>query len=127
MLGACVRIQSRKGFYRKTRQHQRFSFRKRSRPGQTQIPLLEVFVSALFHQSNDREIHDRTPPRPFSNLSAVESVQETLIEKAKAQEEVLRSHQEELMESLQKGFDQRLSRFGEEVCVCAREDTLVDP
>eukprot|EP00903_Cladosiphon_okamuranus_P010191 g9650.t1 len=50
---------------------------------------------------------------------AAETVHETLIEQAKAHEKTLQSHQEELRESLEKGFDQRLSNINAEVTLLA--------
>lgn len=46
---------------------------------------------------------------------AVESVHDTLMEQAKAQEETMLSNQEELKETLEKGFNQKLSRVTDEV------------
>lgn len=48
-------------------------------------------------------------------MIVAESVQETLIEQAKAQEDLMQCTREELKESLEKSFDQRISRFSEEV------------
>lgn len=46
---------------------------------------------------------------------AAESVHDTLMEQAKAQEETMLSSQEELKEALEKGFNQKLSRVVDEV------------
>lgn len=45
----------------------------------------------------------------------MDSVQDTLLEQAKAQEETMLSNQEELKEALEKGFNQRLSKVTDEV------------
>eukprot|EP00752_Nemacystus_decipiens_P016768 g15005.t1 len=58
---------------------------------------------------------------------AAETVQVTLMEQAKAQEKTLQSHQEELKESLEKGFDHRLSGISGEIALLGTrvDDTAV--
>ncbi|CAN0150297.1 unnamed protein product, partial [Ectocarpus sp. 4 AP-2014] len=52
-----------------------------------------------------------------ASTMVVESVQETLIEQAKVQEENFQSSQDELKASMEKSLEQRLSRFSQEMAI----------
>lgn len=92
---------------------------------ETRWCLLSLTGVHIVEVANTQRIKERTLLRPPLRIirPAAETVQETLIEQAKAQEITLQSNQDELRESLEAAFNQRLSRINDEVWFVQRLNT----